>query len=113
MDRDNAGLLNDFGQVEPVSPLNGSEDPAPLFFDPQLTPSDLSLIREEDIRYIVVDTRLTEGLPLFGAYIAPGETGRPTRLTAAGLREVQLDPRGLPPLRQRCNPGLRSFRILG
>jgi hypothetical protein len=87
VDRDNAGLLNNFGQVVPVTPLNGVGDPAPLFFDPQLTSSDLSLIRKYDIRYIVTDTRLTEGLPLFGAYIAPGETGRPTRLTAAELEK--------------------------
>jgi hypothetical protein len=86
-DRDNAGLLNNFGQVYPVSPLNGTASPAPLFFDPQLTPSDISLIRKEDIRYIVTDTRLTEALPLFGAYIAPSETARPTRLTAAELEK--------------------------
>ena len=87
VDRDNAGLLNDFGQVVPVTPLNGVGNPAPLFFDQQLTPSDISLIRKYDIRYIVTDTRLTEGLPLFGAYIAPGETGHPTRLTAAELEK--------------------------
>jgi hypothetical protein len=87
VDRDNAGLLNDFGQVVPVTPLNGVGSPAPLFFDPQLTPADISLIRKYDIRYIVTDTRLTEGLPLFGAYIAPGETGHPTRLTAAELEK--------------------------
>jgi hypothetical protein len=87
VDRDGAGLLNSFGQVEPVSTLNGSENPAPLFFDQQLTPSDISLIRKDDIRYIVTDTRLTEGLPLFGAYITPGDTGRPTRLTAAELEK--------------------------
>jgi hypothetical protein len=91
-DRDNAGLLNDFGQVDPVSPLNGSDNPAPLFFDQQLTPSDIALIRKDDIRYIVIDTRLTEGLPLFGAYIAPGETGRPTRLTAAELEKFNSVP---------------------
>ena len=92
VDRDNAGLLNDFGQVAPVSPLNGSDNPAPLFFDPQLTPSDIALIRKEDIRYIVTDTRLTESLPLFGAYIAPGETGTPTRLTAAELEKFNSIP---------------------
>ncbi len=70
----------------------GRTDPAPLFFDPQLTPSDISLIRKDDIRYIVTDTRLTEGLPLFGAYIAPGETGRPTRLTAAELEKFNSIP---------------------
>ena len=86
-DRDNAGLLNNFGQVDPVTPLNGSGNPAPLFFDQQLTPSDISLIRKDDIRYIVTDTRLTEGLPLFGAYIAPCETAHPTRLTTAELEK--------------------------
>lgn len=92
VDRDNAGLLNDFGQVDPVTPLNGANDPAPLFFDPQLTPSDIALIRSDHIRYIVTDTRLTEGLPLFGAYIAPGETGRPTRLTSAELEKFNSIP---------------------
>jgi hypothetical protein len=87
VDRDNAGLLNNFGQVDPVFPLNGSDSPAPLFFDQQLTPSDISLIRKDHIRYIVTDTRLTAGLPLFGAYIAPGETGHPTRLTAEELEK--------------------------
>jgi hypothetical protein len=92
VDRDNAGLLNDFGQVDPVLPLNGSDSPAPLFFDRQLTPSDISFIRKDDIRYIVTDTRLTEGLPLFGAYIAPGETAHPTRLSAAELEKFNSTP---------------------
>ena len=92
VDRDNAGLLNDFGQVDPVTPLNGSANPARLFFDQQLTPADIALIRKHDIRYIVTDTRLTEGLPLFGAYIAPGETGQPTRLTAAELEKFNSTP---------------------
>jgi DNA helicase-2/ATP-dependent DNA helicase PcrA len=87
VDRDNAGLLNDFGQVDPVTPLNGSGNPAPLFFDERITPSDISFIRKGHIRYIVTDTRLTGGLPLFGAYIAAGETGHPTRLTAEELEK--------------------------
>jgi hypothetical protein len=91
-DRDNAGLLNDFGEVDPVSPINGSASPAPLFFGQRLTPSDISIIRKDDIRYLVTDTRLTEGLPLFGAYIAPGETGHPTRLTAAELGKFNSIP---------------------
>ena len=32
-DRDNAGLLDNFGQVDPITPLNGSDNPAPLLFD--------------------------------------------------------------------------------
>ena len=92
VDRDNGALLNDIGHVEPVSPLNGSNNPAPLFFDQQLTPSDLALIRKDDIRYVVTDTRLTEGLPLYGAYIAPGETRTPVRLTAPELEKFNSIP---------------------
>jgi hypothetical protein len=92
VDRDNAGLLSDFGQVDPVSPINGTASPARLFFDQQLTTSDIDLIRKDDIRYIVTDTRLTEGLPLFGAYIAPSETPQPTRLTAAELDKFNSIP---------------------
>jgi len=91
VDRDNGGLLNDIGGVDPVTPLNGSPNVASLFFDRQLTPSDISLIRRDDIRYVVTDTRLAEGLPLYGAYIAPGEARPRTRLTAAELEKFNSD----------------------
>jgi hypothetical protein len=92
VDRDNGALLNDIGRVDPVSPLNGSANPAPLFFDRELTLSDLALIRKDDIRFVVTDTRLTEGLPLYGAYIAPGETQNPTLLTMAELQKFNSIP---------------------
>jgi hypothetical protein len=92
VDRDNGALLNDIGRVDPVSPLNGSENPSPLFFDQELTLSDIALIRKDDIRYVVTDTRLTEGLPLYGAYIAPGETRNPTLLTMAELQKFNSIP---------------------
>lgn len=87
VDRDNAGLLNEFGQVDAANTVSASDNPARLFFDQQLTPADISLVRRNHIRYVVTDTRLAKGLPLFGAYIAPGETGQPTRLTAAELEK--------------------------
>lgn len=92
VDRDNGALLNDIGRVEPISPLDGFNDPAPLFFDKRLTPSDIALIRKDDIRFVITDTRLTEGLPLYGAYIAPGETRKPTRLTTAELEKFNSIP---------------------
>ena len=97
-DRDNGGLLNDIGHVDPVTPTSGPIDPSPLFFDRQITLSDLVLIHKAGIRYIVIDTRLAEGLPLYGAYISPGETGRPTRLTLAELGKIRHGPRGPPGL---------------
>ena len=95
VDRDNGALLNDIGGVDTVTPLDGSISPAPLFFDQQLTTSDISLIRRDRIRYIVTDTRLAGGLPLYGAYIAPGETENPTRLTEPELEKFNtvLTPR--------------------
>ena len=92
VDRDNGALLNDIGRVDPVSPLNGSANPSPLFFDQRLTLSDFALIRKDDIRYVVTDSRLTEGLPLYGAYIAPGETRNPTLLTMAELQKFNSIP---------------------
>ena len=91
-DRDNGALLNDIGHVDPVTPTGGSVAPAPLFFDRRFTPSDISLIRKADIRYIVVDTRLAEGLPLYGAYISPGETRTATLLTVADLDKFNSIP---------------------
>ncbi len=82
-DRDNGALLNDIGGVESVAPEDGLVNPSTLFFDRQLTPWDVSLIRQSGIRYIVIDDRLGEGLPLYGTYIAPGEPQNP--LTNADL----------------------------
>ncbi len=92
VDRDNGALLNDIGRVEPVSPLNGASNPASLFFDRQITLADSALLRRSDIRYVVTDARLTEGLPLYGADIAPGETSRPTRLTMQELQKFNSIP---------------------
>jgi len=92
VDRDNGGLLNEFGQVDAANTVTRTQNPARLFFDQQLTSPDISLIRKEHIRYVVTDTRLTEDLPLFGAYIAPGETSQPTRLTTGGLEKFNSTP---------------------
>ena len=92
VDRDNAGLLNQFGQVDSSNTVSRSDNPAELFFTQRLTPADISLVRKNHLRYVVTDTRLAEGLPLFGAYIAPGETGQPTRLTAAELEKFNSTP---------------------
>ena len=89
-DRDNGALLNNIGGVESVAPEGGLVNPSTLFFDRQLSPFDISLIRQGDIRYIVIDDRLAEGLPLYGTYIAPGEP--PTRLTLAELDKFNSIP---------------------
>ncbi len=79
-DKDNGVLLNAIGGVETVTPEGGLINPELLYFDRRLSRYDIGLIRKDDIRYIVVDDRLAQGLPLYGTYIAAGEpSGRLTR----------------------------------
>ncbi len=91
-DRDNGELLDDLGRVDPVTAISGLDNPAPIFFDQQFNPYDEFLIRQADIRYIVIDTRLTQGLPLYGTYIAEGESKVPIRLTSEELGKIASVP---------------------
>ncbi len=89
-DRDNAVLLNALGGVNAVSSLGGQINPELLYFDSRLSIYDIFLIRKDDIRYLVTDDRLAEGLPLYGTYIAPGEPSR--RLTKEDLDKFDTYP---------------------
>lgn len=91
VDRDNGALLNDIGHVDPVTAIGGLLNPDPLFFDRTLNSYDVSLIRKADIRYIVIDTRLAYGLPLYGIYVSAGESPT-TRLTLAELDKFNSVP---------------------
>ena len=82
-DRDNGVLLADLARVEPVTAIGGLVNASPLFFDRTVTPFDLQLIHQAQIRYIVIDDRLASGLPLYGTYVEPGEPS--TQLTMAQL----------------------------
>ncbi len=84
-DRQNGALLADFADLNFVTSISGLVNPGPLFFSSQFDHSDLSLIRQDRIRYIVVDRRLASSLPLFGTYFETGEAKPGTRLTAAEL----------------------------
>ncbi len=91
-DRQNGALLADFGDLNFVTNIGGLTDPTPLFFSKHFDPYDLSLIRKDRIRYIVVDLRLASSLPLFNTYIEPGEAKPGTRLTIAELRKFDSVP---------------------
>jgi len=43
--------------------------------DPQFTAKDVSLIKQAHIAYLIVDTRLSEGLPHQQFYVESGEFG--------------------------------------
>ena len=89
-DRDNAPLLNAIGGVDPVTPQSGLINPELLWFDHPLSLYDIYLIRKADIRYIVIDDRLAQGLPLYGTYVAEGEPS--TRLTLGDLNKYDSYP---------------------
>ncbi len=91
-DRQSGALVADFADVNLVTGISGLVDPGPLFFSSQFDHSDLSLIRKDRIRYIVVDRRLASSLPLFGTYFEPGEAKPATRLTAAELGKFDSIP---------------------
>jgi hypothetical protein len=91
-DRQNGALLADFADLNFVTSISGLVNPGPLFFSSQFDHSDLSLIRQDRIRYIVVDRRLASSLPLFGTYFETGEAKPGTRLTAAELSKFDSVP---------------------
>jgi hypothetical protein len=84
-DRVNGGLLADLGHVDPVTAGSGLVNVGQLYFAPTMATYHLSLVREANIRYLLVDDRLAKGLPFFGVYFEPGETPAPQRLTPAEL----------------------------
>jgi hypothetical protein len=89
-DLDNGDLLNAIGGVDPMTPQSGLRNPETIFFDHRLTPFDISLIRRAEVRYVFVDDRLAQGLPLYGTYVADGEPH--TRLTLAQLNKFDSYP---------------------
>jgi hypothetical protein len=89
-DHDNGVLLNAIGGVDSVTAEAGLVNPELLYFDKALSLYDIYLIRKADIRYIVVDDRMAQGLPLYGTYIATGEPSR--RLSSEELDKFATYP---------------------
>ena len=90
VDIDNGPVINAIGHLDPVTAIGGLVNAGPLFFNRTIGPYDISLIRKAQIRYILIDDRLAQSLPLFGTYIEPGELGtstKPRRLTLAELNK--------------------------
>jgi hypothetical protein len=88
----NSVLMAAVGHMSPVNGVSGQVNVGPIYFDQTFTQHDLSLIRGAQIRYFVVDDRLTTSLPHVGVYFAPGETLTTQRLTAVELAKFQYLP---------------------
>lgn len=84
-DRINRLLMGSYGEQYPVTNLADHVNIAPVFTSDELGSFERSLLRQGNIRYLVVDRRLSEGLPLFGVYFENGEPGEYEHSTPINL----------------------------
>ena len=78
-------MLGSYGQQYPVSVSNSHIDASELYFAPDLGDFQRAIIQQAGIRYMVVDWRLTQGLPVAGFYFEHQEQD-------AYQHETPLDP---------------------
>lgn len=84
-DRVPADLFASQARLWPIDqPENGLE-PALLYFSSTWGSYQTAIIKRLDIRYIYVDQRIEDSLPLDGFYFYQGETPTPERITSADL----------------------------
>jgi len=74
-DRINAILMGSFGNQRIVSTIADKIDVSPVFFAPRLEESEIAILDSAGVRYLVVDVRLAQALPLLGYYYEQSETG--------------------------------------
>jgi hypothetical protein len=67
-DRINTLLMMTYGNEWTVTALNGTTDVAPVFTSLQFGPDIETILREDRLQYLVVDRRLSSGLPRVGSY---------------------------------------------
>ncbi|HUY79935.1 MAG TPA: hypothetical protein VMV29_24405 [Ktedonobacterales bacterium] len=72
-DRDNRLTLATYGDQTIITDIGYSVDLATVFTSPTFTATDLALVRASHVRYLLVDLRLTTGLPHVGVYFEQNE----------------------------------------
>lgn len=84
-DRINEVLMLTYGHQWPVTALQDKINLAPVFLSRQLTPFDLGLLHAGSVHYLVVDYRLTRGLPRERFYYSTGEPLHRTPIPVAAF----------------------------
>ncbi len=74
-DRINSILMGSYGDQRIVSTIADKIDVSPVFFASSLEQSQIAILKSARVRYLVVDLRLAQSLPLLGYYYEQGETG--------------------------------------
>jgi hypothetical protein len=85
----NQVLMGTYGYQYVVTPIADKLDLSPIFFSSRLDPDELSLLHQAQIRYLVVDLRLTRSLPTAeGAYFVNTEPGAHEHTTPIDVKAM-------------------------
>jgi hypothetical protein len=87
-DRINQLLMSTLGDQNLVTPQESGVDVVPVFFSSSIGTYEISLLQRARVRYLVVDQRLSQALPLVGFYFEPGETGSYQRTAPIALEAL-------------------------
>jgi Double zinc ribbon len=74
-DRTNGLLMSTYGQQRIVTDQEDQINVIPIFFSSSLGDYEVSILRQAQVRYLVVDLRLSQALPVIGFYFDEGEPG--------------------------------------
>ncbi|HEX5159261.1 MAG TPA: hypothetical protein VFW17_18780 [Ktedonobacterales bacterium] len=74
-DRVNSLLMATYGRQRVITSLDDNIDPSPLFTSLTFDDTDLSILRQTQIQYLVADLRLSTELPRRGFYFSEIEPG--------------------------------------
>ena len=94
-DRTSGLLAAAYGDQQTVLHVSTNIDASRLLLDPQFTDKDIALIRATKLDYLIVDKRLSTGLPHQQYYIESGEFGGDNRtgpVSAAALAKFASVP---------------------
>ena len=84
-DRINTLLLATYGRMRPVTHQYDHLYMSPIFVSPDIGPGERALMAQVGLRYLLVDDRLSTGLPGVGVYFEAGEPGGGTYRTPIPL----------------------------
>ncbi len=91
-DRVNTVLMGTYGEQYTITELANHVDLSPVFFSLTDTDDVQDALKRAQLRYLVIDRRITQGLPLFGFYIQQGEAdGAPRTAPVSPLAVEKFD----------------------
>lgn len=72
-DRTNRQRMGSYGEQHPVTAYGDRVEVSEVFFSLEVGPEEHDILKRGRVRYLVVDHRLSSGLPMVGVYFEQGE----------------------------------------